>query len=68
MVFVILYKHCCKCSYPTNKAEHTLQYHFGRCQDDTAENWKRWNKIILKCVNNIVKFIFNEKIVEKKSL
>ena len=28
-----------------------------------TENWKHCNKIIFKCVNNIVGFIFNEKVV-----
>ena len=29
------------------------------------ENWKHYSKIIFKCVNSIVKSIFNEKIAEK---
>ena len=33
-----------------------------------AENWKHCNKIIFKCVNSIVRPIFNEKIVEKWGL
>ena len=35
-------QHWRKCSYPTNKAEHNLQYHFGRCQDDIQEHLFIW--------------------------
>ena len=33
-----------------------------------AENWKYYSKIIFKCVNSIVKPIFNEKVTKKWSL
>ena len=33
-----------------------------------AENWKHCNKIIFKCVNNVVGPIFNENFVEKRGL
>ena len=32
------------------------------------ENWKHYSKIIFKCVNSIVRPIFNEKVVEKCNL
>ena len=33
-----------------------------------AKNWKHCSKIIFKCVNSTVRFIFNEKVVEKWNL
>ena len=33
---------------------------------DTAENWKYCNKIIFKCVNNIVWLIFNKKLLKSE--
>ena len=31
-------------------------------------NWKHYSKIIFKCVNSTVRFIFNEKVIEKWNL
>ena len=33
-----------------------------------AENWKYCSKLISKCVNSIVRPIFNEKVTEKRGL
>ena len=33
-----------------------------------TENWKYCNKIIFKCMNSIVRHIFNEKVAEKWDL
>ena len=54
------------CHWPTTASMNIL---FRVCLDRTyfakIENWKHCSKIIFKCVNSIVRLIFNEKVTEK---
>ena len=54
---------------------YTLEGSYSTCRVrvhlDTAyfaENWKHYNKIIFKYVNNTVRPIFNESFIEKKEV
>ena len=33
-----------------------------------AKNWKHYNKIIFKCINSVMRPIFNESFAEKRGL
>ena len=45
-----------------------LRVYLDRTYFAEIENWKYYNKIIYKYVNNAVRPIFNEKVAEKWSL
>ena len=52
----------------TSESKPHIRVRLDRTYFAETENWKHYNKIIFKCVNNTVRTIFNEKIVEKWNL